>query len=46
MRVSQMDQILGDFSQTIKEKSNSRLSLHHTFDSPRHEQAPSLITSV
>ncbi len=37
MRVSQMDQILGDFSQAIKQNSTSRLTLRHSFsNTPKH----------
>lgn len=47
MRVSQMDEVIGNFSKTVKDKSYSRLSLNQTLDhSPAHEHSPSLITSV
>jgi hypothetical protein len=47
MRVSQMEEVIGQFSRTVKDKSYSRLSLNQTLDhSPVHEHSPSLITSV
>ena len=51
MRVSKMDNMIGDFSKNMEERSRSRsksrLSLNRTFDhSPLNEPSPSLITSV
>jgi hypothetical protein len=42
-----MEEVIGQFSRTVKDKSYSRLSLNQTLDhSPANEHSPSLITSV
>lgn len=46
MRVSQIDQIIGNYTQTLKDKTRSRLSLSKTFDNSPQAESPSLITSV